>query len=153
MALDKSTIESLVKDNLFLVFGGTSSRERLAQLGKLWAPSGSILFTDPDFSKTTYEEVDAFVGNLQESKQGWLFTGIGMFAQINLPRSQWSKKSRELTGRPGEVQILKTEGDLAVARLKWGYGPGSQPEDFKVTGEDVVTIVKGKIERLYTFLD
>jgi hypothetical protein len=35
--------------------------------------------------------------------------------------------------------------------LKWGFGP--EGEDFKVTGEDVFTIVDGKIKKLFTFLD
>jgi hypothetical protein len=35
--------------------------------------------------------------------------------------------------------------------LKWGVGP--KGGEFVVTGEDIVTIEKGKIKSLYTFLD
>ncbi|KAF2105494.1 hypothetical protein BDV96DRAFT_608191 [Lophiotrema nucula] len=43
------------------------------------------------------------------------------------------------------------ETDTWVTRLKWGQGPHGG--EFKLTGEDVVTIVGGRIQRLYTFLD
>jgi hypothetical protein len=51
------------------------------------------------------------------------------------------------------VQILFEDPneDFRVARLPWGYGPpDGEP---KITGEDVVTLVDGKINSLYTFLN
>lgn len=49
------------------------------------------------------------------------------------------------------MQVLAPNGDETVARLKWGYGPTK--DDFKVTGEDVFTIVDNKIKTLFTFID
>lgn len=56
-------------------------------------------------------------------------------------------------GRVGDVDVLQKDGtaDLWVTRLKWGVGP--KGGELKLTGEDVVTIVDGKIRALYTFLD
>jgi hypothetical protein len=51
-----------------------------------------------------------------------------------------------------DVLFYDESKDMWVTRLKWGTGPPGS-EKFNVTGEDVVTIVGGKIERLYTFLD
>jgi hypothetical protein len=53
----------------------------------------------------------------------------------------------------GEVDVLQKDEkeDLWVTRLKWGVGP---PEgELKLTGEDVLTIVEGRIKSCYTFLD
>ncbi|ORY05294.1 hypothetical protein BCR34DRAFT_572125 [Clohesyomyces aquaticus] len=46
-----------------------------------------------------------------------------------------------------EVDVLKRsdDEDLWVTRPKWGFG--------KVTGEDIVTIVGGRVKTLYTFLN
>jgi hypothetical protein len=53
----------------------------------------------------------------------------------------------------GDVNVLKedVETDTWVTRLKWGVGP--KGGDFVLTGEDIVTIVGGKIKALYAFLD
>jgi hypothetical protein len=51
----------------------------------------------------------------------------------------------------GELQILAAVGSETIARLKWGYGPPG--EAYGATGEDIFTIVDGKIKKLYTFLD
>jgi hypothetical protein len=82
MTVDKAAIAAMVKDNLHNVFGSNSTETRQSELKRLWAPSGSILFTDPDFSKTTYEEIDTFVGNLQKGKEDWAFTDIGLSSSI-----------------------------------------------------------------------
>jgi hypothetical protein len=53
----------------------------------------------------------------------------------------------------GDVNVLKedAETDTWFTRLRWGVGP--KGGEFVLTGEDVVTIVGGKIKALYTFLD
>lgn len=43
------------------------------------------------------------------------------------------------------------ETDTWVTRLKWGLGPTGG--EFALTGEDVVTIVGGKIKAMYAFVD
>jgi hypothetical protein len=51
------------------------------------------------------------------------------------------------------VQILfhSDEDEVRVARLSWSYGiPGEVPE---ISGEDVATILGGKIQTMYTFID
>ena len=53
----------------------------------------------------------------------------------------------------GEVDVLQKDDkeDLWVTRIKWGVGsPGGE---FKLTGMDVLTIVAGRIEKCYTFLE
>jgi hypothetical protein len=53
----------------------------------------------------------------------------------------------------GEVDVLQNDEkeNLWVTRLKWGVGPPGG--EFTLTGLDVLTIVAGRIERCYTFLD
>lgn len=53
----------------------------------------------------------------------------------------------------GEVDVLQKDEkeDLWVTRLKWGVGPFGG--ELTLTGVDVLTIVAGRIERCYTFLD
>jgi hypothetical protein len=51
----------------------------------------------------------------------------------------------------GEVELLKDSGDISVSRICWGLG--SEGEEFKVKGTDIITIREGRIERCYTFLD
>lgn len=53
----------------------------------------------------------------------------------------------------GDVDVLAEDKETGtwVTRVKWGVGPPGGA--FVVTGEDVVTIVGGKIKTLYTFLD
>jgi hypothetical protein len=53
----------------------------------------------------------------------------------------------------GDVDVLQRDEreDLWVTRLKWGVGPPGG--EFKLTGEDVLTIVAGRIKSCYTFLD
>jgi hypothetical protein len=49
------------------------------------------------------------------------------------------------------VKVLREDKDMSVAKLKWGFGPpGEEP---KVTGEDIVTVINGKIERCYAFVE
>jgi hypothetical protein len=54
----------------------------------------------------------------------------------------------------GSAQVLAQDpenSNIQVGRLKWGFGlPGETPI---VTGEDVVTVIDGKIETLLTFID
>jgi hypothetical protein len=51
------------------------------------------------------------------------------------------------------VEYLKhdEEADLWVTRVKWGVGPPGG--SYAMTGWDIVTIVGGKIQALYTFLE
>lgn len=67
----------------------------------------------------------------------------------------WVKKNpnEEANEFPGDTDVLSEdkETDTWVTRLKWGVGP--KGGEFVLTGEDIVTIVGGKIKALYTFLD
>jgi hypothetical protein len=47
--------------------------------------------------------------------------------------------------------VADTDKDIRIARLKWAVSlPGQEPS---MTGEDVATVVDGKIQKMFTFLD
>ncbi|KAK6344641.1 hypothetical protein TWF718_006599 [Orbilia javanica] len=117
-------ITTILKENLYGVFGSSSHEERLKNLARLWNPDA--LFIDPLGVFKTHEEVSNAVAGLHQ--EGWVFTELS------------------------EVQVTSPpNSEIGVARLRWGYGkPGEQPE---VTGLDVISVKDGKVERLYTFLD
>lgn len=54
----------------------------------------------------------------------------------------------------GDVECLKhdDEEDIWVTKVKWGIKAGDSGE-MGLTGEDILTIVGGKIKACYTFLD
>ncbi|KAK6340068.1 hypothetical protein TWF730_001841 [Orbilia blumenaviensis] len=117
-------ITSILKENLYEVFGSTSHEDRLKNLARLWSPDA--IFIDPMGIFKTHEEVSGAIAGLQQD--GWVFSELG------------------------DVQVTSPpDSEISVAMLRWGYGkPGETPE---VTGLDVISIKDGKVERLYTFLD
>ncbi|KAF3210219.1 hypothetical protein TWF106_010752 [Orbilia oligospora] len=117
-------ITSILKENLYEIFGSPSHENRLQNLARLWNPDA--LFIDPFGVFKTHEEVSNAISGLQQ--EGWVFTELS------------------------EVQVTSPRGsEIGVARLRWGYGkPGQEPE---LTGLDVISVKDGKVERLYTFLD
>jgi hypothetical protein len=60
----------------------------------------------------------------------------------------------ELISIAGEVECLKhdEEEDVWVTKVKWGIKMAGNG-DMGLKGEDVLTIVGGKIKACYTFLD
>ncbi|KAH8810929.1 hypothetical protein F5884DRAFT_897452 [Xylogone sp. PMI_703] len=124
-----TTVTKLVQENLREVFGESDPKKRLSALSRLWVPSSESLFVDPLGVFRSHEAISDLVGSLHVQYPGMAFS------------------------ERGEVQILyeTQDEDFRVARLQWGHGtPGEEPV---VTGEDVVTIVGGKIKSLYTFLN
>ncbi|EGX48577.1 hypothetical protein AOL_s00080g206 [Orbilia oligospora ATCC 24927] len=117
-------ITSILKENLYEIFGSPSHEDRLQNLARLWNPDA--LFIDPFGVFKTHEEVSNAISGLQQ--EGWVFTELS------------------------EVQVTSPPGsEIGVARLRWGYGKASQEPE--LTGLDVISVKDGKVERLYTFLD
>jgi hypothetical protein len=141
-------VSTILEDNLFQVFGEANHDKRLAALAKLWTADSDCLFIDPMGVFRTHNDISTFIGKLQEKHDGKIFT----------VRSTWFWFCSETSlliyhYLSGSAQILFYGDDdsLRVARLSWTYGlPGQVPE---ITGEDVATVVSGKIQRMYTFID
>ncbi|KAJ5443930.1 uncharacterized protein N7458_007802 [Penicillium daleae] len=122
-------VTSIVRENLHLVFGEADPEKRLAELSRLWVPSSKSLFIDPLGLFRGHEAINNLISSLHAQYPGMAFTELG----------------------PVQILYQSEDEDLRVARLPWGYGhPG---KDTEITGEDVATVVGGKMERLYTFLN
>ncbi|KAF2007196.1 hypothetical protein P154DRAFT_592409 [Amniculicola lignicola CBS 123094] len=124
----KETAIQLTRANLYSIFGETNPSTRLSKIAQLWVPDTEVLFIDPLGVFNTHQGISDMVAKLQDMGPGQVFTELS------------------------EVDVLSpsTDQDLWVTRLKWGAGPpGGEPV---LTGEDVMTIVGGKIKTLYTFL-
>ncbi|KAH7126950.1 hypothetical protein B0J11DRAFT_290328 [Dendryphion nanum] len=125
----KAQAIQLTKDNLHRIFGETDEKKRLEAIASIWVPSSDLLFVDPLGVFKTHQGISDMVAKLQELGPGQVFS------------------------ERGEVDVLQPdeEQDLWVTKVKWGVGPPGGA--LLLTGEDVLTIVGGKIKALYTFLD
>lgn len=142
----KEAKEAIV-DNLHLVFEQPDPTERDIQIQRLWAPSSEATFIDPERIWHGHNEISACVADLQTRFSKWTFKELGKPHRVN------PNYCMGLTV-VGPVNVLpEHDGDieLRVARVRWSYGaPGEQP---KVFGEDVATVVNGKIKMLVALIE
>jgi hypothetical protein len=68
-------VSSLLRQNLFSVFGERDQSKRKLVIEKIWAQEG--VFTDPEGVHIGHAEIDAAVGALLEKFPEFVFTEIG----------------------------------------------------------------------------
>jgi hypothetical protein len=145
----EQTITQLLRDNLLLVFGERDTAKRLSALSRLWFPSQQCRFIDPEGVFHDHKHISDFAERLLVTNPGKVFSELGKHNSLSNPRHTFPSLMDV-----GSVQVLAQDPaniTVQVGRLKWGFGlPGETPI---VTGEDVGTIIDGKIETLLTFVD
>lgn len=148
MATSADLAISAVKANLHLVFEEADATKRKAAIERLWMKSEDTIFVDPERIWNGHAQIDECVTELVKKFAGWVFVEIGKYPTKLLTDCDCSWP------RPiGQAQVLpEGQGDheMLVVRQAWGYGPpGEEP---KVYGQDIATLVGGKIKLLYAIL-
>lgn len=126
----KSRAIQLTRLNVSKIFGEKSAESRLKTMSELWVPSSETFFVDSTGVFKSHEAISEMIDHFQS---------------LDGPQDELVEL--------GEVETLKydEQDDVWVTRLKWGVvAPGEPP---KVTGWDVVTVVKGRIKACYAFVD
>ncbi|KAK5171306.1 uncharacterized protein LTR77_004450 [Saxophila tyrrhenica] len=130
MSTDSNPAVAAIQDNLHLIFEEADATKRRAAIEQLWANSEDAVFVDPERIWRGHDEIDQCITSLVEKFKGWVFVEIG------------------------DAQLLPEkgpDGGMQVVRQAWGYGPpGEEP---KVKGQDVATLVEGKIQMLVAILE
>jgi len=131
-----------------MVFEEADATKRNEAIKKLWVKDEDAVFVDPDRIWNGHAQIGECVGGLVQKFAGWVFAEVGTFL-TGLPTLAESSLIHSLLGA---AQVLP-EGDgdhgMRVVRQAWNYGP---PGDPKVFGQDIATIVDGKIKLLYAIL-
>ncbi|KAI4911702.1 hypothetical protein J4E90_006519 [Alternaria incomplexa] len=131
MSTPQSRAIDLTLLNLTNIFGQKDKTTRMQAIADLWAPSSDVLFVDTLGVFKSHEAISEMVEKIQGmSGEGDEFVALGNVACLK-------HDDRE---------------DIWVTKVKWGIETASSGE-MGLTGEDVLTIVGGKIKACYTFLD
>ncbi|KAF1817130.1 hypothetical protein P152DRAFT_366674, partial [Eremomyces bilateralis CBS 781.70] len=121
-------VEKLMKGHLFDIFSEPNANRRAHVIKEFWVPSSECLFLDRLGAFRGHDAILDLIDGLRKSMDDLAF---------------------ELTA-PIEVLSPGAES-FQVARIKWAGGPkGELPMVF---GEDVATVVEGKIKTMYAFVE
>ena len=105
-----ATIETLIRDNIYDVFGEHDARKRRAKIGELWAEDG--IFISPEARYEGHAEIDRAAGGLIDMFPAFTFTADGTVESHNgVARLAWT------FGPPGAepvvtgIDVLVMKGD------------------------------------------
>ncbi|RYN31483.1 hypothetical protein AA0112_g6459 [Alternaria arborescens] len=131
MSTPQSRAKSLTLLNLSSIFGQKDVPTRMQAIADLWVPSADVLFVDALGVFKSHEAISEMVDKIQSmGEAGDEFVALD------------------------DVECLKHDGedDVWVTKVKWGIKRSGSAE-MGLVGEDILTIVGGKIKACYTFLD
>jgi hypothetical protein len=150
MSTPQSRAVDLTLLNLTDIFGQKDEPTRMEAIANLWVPSADVLFVDALGVFKSHEAI----GEMVEKIQGMGGEGDEFAALGSLPKETSLVQQYELTEPIGEVECLKHDDkdDIWVTKVRWGIKSAGSGE-MGLTGEDVLTIVGGRIKACYTFLD
>ena len=74
------SIESLMKHNLYAIFGERDKEKRWQTITKLWADDG--IFIDPDGVRVGHVALNEAIEQILQKIPGFVFTELGTFDEI-----------------------------------------------------------------------
>jgi hypothetical protein len=119
------TVETLVRENIYDVFGEHDAQKRQTKIASLWAEDG--VFIDPDARYEGHSGIECAASGLIEKFPAFMFTEHGEVQSYNgVGRLAWGYGPAGAAVVIASIDVLTMKGDKIGAVYVFPYSPRKQ---------------------------